>query len=359
MIIKSLEIKNIRNLKNCYLKPGENINIFYGENANGKTSLIESIYLVSNLKSFKTNNLSETINIENINSNINCLYEVNKNSNKLNFEINKTTKKYLKNDKKCKIDEYLWSLFSIVFVPDDILLINGSPSKRRDLIDRAIFYTNKNYINILKNYYKIISNKNINLKKNKINEIENWNILIAKYSSEIVSIRNNYINRINFILNNKLNIFGFSFNILKSISLPDDELENYFLNELKNNLKKEIKYKYSLIGAHRQNIDFNIDNRSLKIFGSQGQKKAFILLFRSSQIIDFETIHKFVPILLLDDMASELDHLNKKIYSEILSKFSGQIFITTTDKNLILSSDKVKYFHVENGLINSFSDQGA
>ncbi len=354
MIIESLEIRNFRNIKNSIFEPNNKINIIYGENANGKTSFIESIYTVSNLKSFRTLNTSEAINIESNIATVDCFFKNNNSKQNLKLDIRKTTKVYTKNNKKIKIDDYLWSLFSIVFMPDDIFLINGSPSKKRDLIDKAIFYTDKKYINILKNYYKIVANKNINLKNNKLSEIENWNALIAKYSSIIVSIRNNYIDRINLILKNNLNNFKYNYEITKSTPLSESDLYEFYIQDLKRNIDKEIKYKYSIIGAHRQNIDFNIDNKKLKIFGSQGQKRSFILLFRSSQIIDFENIHGFVPILLLDDMASELDDLNQNIFFKILNDFPGQIFITTTDKKLFSNSDNIKHFCVEDGKIKSF-----
>ncbi len=355
MIVESLEIKNFRNIKNCLFEPDNKINVIYGRNANGKTSFIESIYTVSNLKSFRTLNTSELINIESNIATVDCFFENNNSKQNLKLDIKKTTKIYTKNNKKQKIDDYLWSLFSIVFMPDDIFFINGSPGKKRELIDKAIFYTEKKYINILKNYSKIVANKNINLKNNKISEIENWNSLIAKYSSIIVSTRNNYIDRINLILKQNLNNFKYKYEITKPASMSESDLYEFYIEDLRKNIDKEIKYKYSIIGAHRQNIDFNIDNKNLKIFGSQGQKRSFVLLFRSSQIIDFENTHNFVPILLLDDMASELDDLNRNIFFKILDDFTGQTFITTTDKNLFLNSDKTKHFCVEDGKIKSFS----
>ena len=354
MIIKSIEINNFRNIKNSFFEPNKDINVIFGNNANGKTSFIESIYSVSNLKSFRTSNLSETINIENNKAIIKCFIENNKIKENIKLEIKSKSKKYFKNNNNNKLDDYLWSLFSIVFIPDDILLINGPPLKKRELIDKAIFYTDKNYLKTLKNYHKIIINKNINLKNNKVDEIENWNILIAKYSSIIVNIRNKYIDRIYYILDKKTDLFKLKYEIVKNINLEDNELYDYFINELNNNLDKEIKYKYSLVGAHKQNIDFNIDGKNLKVFGSQGQKRTFILLFRHSQIIDFEDKHNFVPVLLLDDMASELDHTNKNIFFNILENFSGQIFITTTEKKIVSNSKKVNYFCVENGKINPF-----
>ncbi len=354
MIIENLYIQKFRNIKEGILEPKNGINIIFGDNANGKTSYIESIYSISNLKSFRTNKLSEAINDKCKSFSIECRYK-NLVQNNLKLVVDKNSKLFLKDSKKSKIDDYLWSLFTIVFKPDDILLVNGSPVKRRELIDKAIFFTDKKHISTLNNYYKILANKNINLKDNKIHEIDNWNHLIAKYSSVIVSTRNKYIDKMNTILQNNLNNFDANYKINKSIDLKDCELFEYFSKELEYNLDREMKYKYSIVGCHRQRIDFSIDGKNLKIFGSQGQKRAFVLLFRSSQIVDFESINNFTPILLLDDMASELDKNNRNNFFNILDNFSGQTFITTTDNKLFSNSDKVSYFCVEDGNIKSFS----
>lgn len=354
MIIEKIFIKNFRNIKEGLFEPNKDINVIFGDNANGKTSYIESIYSISNLKSFRTHKISEAVNDKSKSFSIECNYKNLVQSN-LKLVVDRNSKQFLKDSNKSKIDDYLWSIFTIVFKPDDILLVNGSPVKRRELIDKAIFFTDKKHISILNKYYKIVANKNINLRENKINEIDNWNHLIAKYSSVIVSTRNRYIDKINSILQNNLNNFDSNYKITKSLEMKDSELFDYFCEELKNNIDREIKYKHSIVGSHRQNIDFCIDNKSLKIYGSQGQKRAFILLFRSSQIIDFENINNFTPILLLDDMASELDHNNKNIFLNILDNFSGQTFITTTDSKLFSNSDKVSYFCVEDGNIKSFS----
>ena len=132
---------------------------------------------------------------------------------------------FLKNNKKIKTDDYLWSLFTIVFKPDDIILVNGSPEKRGELIDKSIFFTNKKHISILRDYYKIVANKNINLRDNKIDEIHNWNNLIAKYSSVIVAARNDYIDRINSILQRSLDNFDENYSITKSIDIKNNELD--------------------------------------------------------------------------------------------------------------------------------------
>ncbi len=355
MFINKIKIDGFRNIGDEIFFPSKKVNILFGENANGKTSYIEAIYSVSNLKSFRTSNLNETINnLRNI-STINCEYILNECNNTLNLKINKNGRSYLKNDKETKVENYLWSLFTIIFKPEDILLIGGSPSKRRELIDKAIFFIDKDFIKTLKKYYKIVSNKNICLKTNNLKNIEEWNILIAKYSSLIVLKRNKYIERINKIFEDNIFKFKYFYKIENDINISKNELENYFLKEIVKNTNKELKYSYSIVGAHKQNIDFSINNKDLKKFGSQGQKRTFILLFKSSQIIDFQNTHSFSPVLLLDDMASELDDNNKNIFYEIIEKFSGQTFITTTDKKLFSDFKNVSRFFVEDGKISSFS----
>ncbi len=351
MFIENIKINNFRNIENENFQPSERINILFGDNANGKTSFIESIYSISNLKSFRTKNLNETIKSENFFSEILCNYVKNDCRENINLRINKSSKEYLKNDKKCKIDEYLWSLFSIVFKPDDINIINGSPILRREFIDKAIFYIDKNYINLLKKYHKILSNKNINLKNESLNELKEWNTLIAKYSAQITEKRINYIKELNNLINNKGNEFNYNFEITSDYFEYIGDIEKIYIKELNKNLEKEIKYKYSVVGSHRENISVNIDKKDLKVYGSQGQKRTFILLFRASQIENFYNINGFYPILLLDDMASELDDNNKNIFLNLIENFSGQTFITTTDKSLYFKSDKVESFRVSDGKI--------
>lgn len=351
MFIQSIQIENFRNIKSEIFFPSENINILFGENANGKTSFIEAIYAVSNLKSFKTLNLYETINTDENTSSIKCNFYKNLCKESIFFNIKKSTKSYLKNEKKCSLDDYLWSLLSIVFKPDDINIVNGSPGLRREFLDKAIFYTDKNYIKIVKKYLKILTNKNQTLKNENYTNLDEWNFLLAKYSALITFKRLEYLNRINEVLINKCKIFKNTFSLNSNYNEYFEDLENYFLNEIKINKNKEIKYKYSLIGSHREEINIKIDNKELKVFGSQGQKRTFILLFRSSQIDDFYNNNNFYPILLLDDMASELDEKNINVFFDLINNFSGQTFITTTDKNLFSNNKKVKSFRVHNGKI--------
>ncbi|WP_020678237.1 DNA replication/repair protein RecF [Geopsychrobacter electrodiphilus] len=352
MYINDIKLDNFRNIKNNIFYPSPNINLLFGNNAAGKTSFIEAIFSLSNLKSFRTSYLFETINKTKNKSYIECNYTKNNCIENIKIEINKKNKIFFKNDKSVKIDEYLCSIFSIDFKPDDINIISGPPIKRRELIDKAIFYTDKEYFKILKQYFKIIENKNKLLKTENLKNLEEWNILISKYSSIIDKKRSDYIYRLNKILINLP--FKFRINYLDSEKIENKE--NYYLKKINENIDKEIKYKYSIIGCHKNKVNFFYEDNDLNIYGSQGQKRSFIILFRTAQIIDFEYINKFKPILLLDDIASELDINNKNILFNLIENHSGQTFITTTDKNLFLSkSRKLSKFYVKDGTISSFS----
>ncbi len=347
MYTEQININNFRNINNEIFIPSKNINILVGKNAQGKTSYIESIYLISNLKSFRTRNINEIVNHSSDSTIIDCKYKINDCNNELKLKIQNNKKVYLKNDKKINVNEYLWSLLSIIFKPGDILLIDGSPSLRRELIDKAIFYIDKDYIKILIKYKKIIANKNHILKTKNYKYLDEWNDLVVKYSKIITSKRNNYIQRINTLIDKH------NYEIKSDFKIID--IDNFFYDELIKNLEKEKNYGYSVVGSHRENIDFYLEGRKLKSFGSQGQKRAFILLFKSSQILDFEKENNFSPVLLLDDMASELDKNNRNLLFDIIENFKGQTFITTVDDTLFSKSDRISWFHVEDGKISSFS----
>lgn len=355
MFVEKVKIENFRNLKNQFFEPSKNINVIYGDNANGKTSIIESIYTLSNLKSFRTNKIDNLIKIDTTISKLSCDYYKNECRENLTLEINKNSKKYKKNSKDTKISDYLFSLFCIVFQPDDIYIINGPPSIRRDFIDKSIFYTDIDYINILKKYSYVLKNKNALLRSGSYENIEEWNKLIAKYSKIIIDKRIGYVDKINNNFVKYCDYISYKFEIGFSNYKNIDDIENYILFELSENIDSEFKYKKSIYGAHKHNIVFNLNNLDLKNYGSQGQKRSFILTTKSAQIDIYNELRNEIPILLLDDMASELDNYNIKYIVDLVNNFKGQTFITSTKDNILFKSENIKKFKVEDGFISSFT----
>ncbi len=355
MIIKNIKIKNFRNITFTDIKPGSKINFILGKNAQGKTSLVEAIYTAALLKSFRTNSIEDTIN-------------VNKNIAEIEIKINKDNiehilninygKKYRNvhiNGKNPDNNQFFSYLNTIIFYPEEVNYLSNYPFHRRNLLDRAIFYNNYKYIHIYKNYTRCLKQRNLYLKNNH-NDFDCWKEILIKYGSEIIRERLNYLKKINKFFSNE--IFNgiheekYSINYSKYYE-NNDEIENYLSDEFKSKKNKEISLGYTLVGPHRDDIKFLINDKPSEKYASQGQKRSFIISFKTAQIYIYKKKYGFYPILILDDMNSELDSDRKNRLLENIFENSGQVFITSTDVKNIGTATGNKIFKVENGVICS------
>ncbi|BCA78216.1 DNA replication and repair protein RecF [Desulfuromonas sp. AOP6] len=356
MILKNLNIKNFRNLHTLKLDFSEKFNFIYGKNGQGKTNIIEAIYLLANLKSFRVSKNSELITFHKNKASINSTVNFSNYNNIYNLIIENESKKIFINDKKpTNLNDYYGDLKVIVFNPDDINIIKGYPQQRRALLDRAIFLSDKNYLNKLIFFNKCLKQRNLIL-KNDTKNIDVYNEIFLKSSFDIYYERKKYINRIKPIFNK----------IYKEIT-NNNEDPNIIYNEndikilmakleenIEKNIEKEKIYGMTLYGPHRDDPFFLLNDLLIKKYGSQGQQKSFMLAFKSAQVFDIKNETGFCPILLLDDMTSELDSDRRKYFYKFLFNHEGQVFLTGTDKNVF--EDKVfmasKFFEVINGSIN-------
>lgn len=357
MHIEEIYINNFRNIINEKILPENGINIFIGNNAQGKTNFLESIYVISNLKSFRGKKLSEIINYDSDKTKINLKIKKNKVLNTIKFEIEKNIKNiYLNNKKPNRVLESLGFLDTILFFPDDIFVVKGSPSLRRSLIDRAIFQTDNSYLYLFQDYLRCLKQRNAALKE-KNSVVDLWDDQFIDLATRISFSRTGYIERINKILAETFK------NICQSseiITIKYQDLENdfkkysaKFRNKLILGKEKERLYGMTLIGPHRDDIQFLLNGQLLSQYASQGQQRSFMLAFKTAQLIDFKNNRGVRPVLLLDDMTSELDERRKDAFFESLLDLSGQVFITSTETDLIKHRRffEAKFFQVEKGKI--------
>ena len=354
MYIESIKIKDFRNIDNCYIKPNKKINFILGKNAQGKTNLIETIYYSSFFKSFRTNkNINlikkdiETffINIDIVNNNVN---------NRLKISLNrKNIKEVFINEKKPDNKNFYRVLNSIIYFPDEISYLKNYPTYRRNLIDRSIFYINNNYINIYKKYKKCLKQRNIYLKSND-NKNDIWKEQLIEYAHLIIVERINYLERINEYFNqiNESNkneeLYSIKYSNYNKEKIKDDLFNKFKINE-----NKEKKYGFTLTGPHIDDFIFSINNNNINMYSSEGQKRSLLLSYKQAQLLDYKDNYGYYPVLLFDDMGSELDSSRKtSIFNRIL-KNSGQVFITTMDIPDIAKSEST-IFKVVNGDFSEF-----
>lgn len=372
MKILSIKLKNFRNYANLNVEFNSIINIIYGNNAQGKTNLLEAIYYMAFGFTYRTKSEEELIKFgaTDFSTDINF-------SNK--FYKNKIIiKKYMKNGKYKKeltfnnnvlrAKEHYGLLNVVLFSPDDLQIVKGEPGLRRKFINLEIAQTNKYYYNLLVKYNKTMQQRNKFLKdsKEKINidftQLSVWDSELAKIAAEIIIIRLETLKKISEIsadIYSKLTLSKETLNlsyilktsdgdIFKIYSKTQKEWEEWYLKEFKMRRNLDIIRCSTSIGPHRDDILINVDDNNLRAFGSQGQQRSAALALKLAELEFIKEVKEEYPVLLLDDVMSELDSGRRK---QLLTFIDGKVqtFITVNDKELVKYLPDSKYFYVENG----------
>ena len=361
MYLEKLSLQNFRNYASLNIKLNPHVNIIYGNNAQGKTNLLESIYVLGLTKShlFQLDNHlitsgKEFYKIKGIikKDNIKTQYEILGN---INSKILKIDGQEIK-----KVTDYINnSLNIIIFYPEDLEIIKGSPNLRRNFLNLELSQLSNNYLKILNEFNKLLKIRNEYLKKmaKNINIDRTYFSIITNYfvdkSLIIYKMRKKFVEKLN---ENCGKIFEEitklpNFHIDYITNYIDDNIEkDSFLKKLTDNLEKEIKFGSTLYGPHRDELEFFLGEKSLKIYGSQGQKRMAVLATKLSEIPIFQNFKGTNPILLLDDVFSELDDIKKNNIIKYLSE-DIQVIITTTDLKKINKKKfaSVNIFKIKNG----------
>lgn len=346
MWISNIKIKNFRNYTNEEIILNKNINVFYGENAQGKTNIIESIYLASMGKSFRAKKDSEMINFGAQNSLIEVEFNKSDRNGKVKIELGNKKNIYLNGIKLKKLSELLGNIHLVIFTPDDIGILKGSPQNRRRFLDIMISQLRPNYVNIYNMYLKTLEQRNNYLRQIKEqnkdeNLLEIWDENLAEYAVNIYKYRNEFIEKIknkikkihSQITNNEENIE------LEYISECKDKQE--FLKVLKERRKLDIIKGFTTKGIHRDDFLIYINEKETSVYGSQGQNRTAMLSLKLSELnVIYDEIGEY-PILLLDDFMSELDSKRRKSFLENIR--DTQVIITCTQKISIENLETFMY----------------
>ncbi len=376
MILKQLSVKNFRNYSSANINLSSKINIFFGQNAQGKTNLLESIYFLSFTKSHRS--FIDNTLIKNGENYLKITGILKNNSpfkTKLEIILEKDKKSiYVDDDVYKKVGDYITKLNIIIFYPDDLDIIKGSPNIRRRYLNSEISQYDNNYLILLNKFRKIQKMRNDYLKKMSINNNydEQYFFIMNDYyidsSLKIFKIRNNFINEINEVIENIFydltGLKGFHIDYKNSLNITDfdnidnKEIINIFKEKLNNTLDSEIRVGSSLIGPHKDDIEFYLNDLNLKNYGSQGQQRLAVLTVKLAEIEILKKHNLETPILLLDDVFSELDDEKKNRLLKYISK-DIQTIITTTDlKNIDKKiKKKSKLFEIENGNIKRVMEE--
>lgn len=360
MIIREIELKDFRNYKNLQVSFSEDINIFLGENAQGKTNLLEGIYLNAMAKSFKTIREREMIRFGEDYCRIKTKANYSDDDHLIEIAISREGAKAITVDgvKIRRTSELLDKVHIIIFSPEDLKIVKDEPTKRRNFIDREICQIRPRYVSDLNQYRRALKQRNACLKEETVDEgvLDIWDRELVQYGSRVVRMRREFIQSIGEISRDiHHRISGGRENLeLQYETEIDDEgnEENFFYDLLKKEREKDRHYGSTGKGPHRDDLKISADGRDLRRFGSQGQQRTAALSLKLSEIkvIEDETGER--PILLLDDVLSELDNERQKYLINSLGE--NQMFITTTDLigSVARSLPQGKVFRIKNGEID-------
>ena len=352
MILKSIALRDYRNFISEKVEFCGGSNIISGKNAQGKTNLIEAVWLFTSCKSFRTTNEKELIRSGCEASSITGVFEKNGRDYEvdLRFFSNKT-KQIQINGIKVKQGELLGKFPAVMFFPEQLSLIKSGPDIRRKFLDMSISQIKPRYYSVLTEYNRVLAQKNHllkNAKNSDIDTLEIWNARQAKISSIISNTRRTYCEK---LTRNALmylsEISGKTENLTVEYNISGGTTNEYDLfNKICSLKKEEIETGYSQIGAHKDDFDFYINGSSSKRFASQGQQRSIVLCLKLAEADMMEEVHGEYPLLLFDDVLSELDEYRKDFITNRIK--DKQVIITSCDvpDNV---GDKVLW--VENGKI--------
>ena len=384
MYIKKLKLKNYRNYNETEISFDNNINIIYGDNAEGKTNLLESIYICSTSKSHKNSKEDDIIKFNEEEAHIKIFFEKeNKKEIVIDIQLNKNKKKGIAVNKVKieKLSEFLGLFNVIMFAPEDLNIIKDGPQIRRKFIDIEICQIDKLYTVSLNNYNKTLNQRNILLKDisetnvNKqylIDMLDVYDEKLVEYGTEIILKRKKnieklgeYVKDIHYRISDEKEelIIDYENDVWDSYANQDVVTINSDQNKLVNELKKiylkklletrnqDIKNQYTGIGPHRDDISFKIADKDIRKFGSQGQKKTAAISLKLSELSIIKEKINETPVLLLDDVFSELDEKRQKLLVSNLEGVQTIITCTGIKKNIFDLLNPNKIFQVKNGAI--------
>ena len=332
MIISNIKLKNFRNIEDLNIDPHYKLNYFFGDNAQGKTNIIESIHYCSFLKSYRNKNNFDLIKNDSDFFYINLTVKNNNIVNNLKVYFDRKKNKNIKIDNNTPDgSEFYKKINSIIYYPDEINYLNLYPQYRRNFIDRSIFLLDTNYLTNFSKYKKILKNRNNLLKRNEYNkELDSiWIESLVIEAVHIIKKRKIFLDSINkLLLENSINNEKYQINY-KDYKV--NHLYDFLKEKIENSLEKDLKLGYTTIGPHSDDFIFEINNNDIRKYSSEGQKKSFLLKLKKAQITNYFDLYENYPVLIIDDIANELDKNRKNKYLSDLIENSGQVFITTTD----------------------------
>lgn len=361
MIVESLKLQNYRNYEYLNMNFDEKINIIYGDNAQGKTNILESMYVCATSKSHRGSKDREIIRFDNDESHI----KVNVRKNDMNYRIDMHLKKnkpkgIAVNGIPIKRAVELFGILNIVFFsPEDLNIIKNGPSERRRFIDMELSQLDKIYLDCLINYNKVVNQRNSLLKEyafsgrdDIISSLDIWDMQLVKYGNDVIKSREKFVKEINDLvksIHTKLSGDREQLEIIYEPCVKEQDFES----ELVRVRDRDLKFKCTNIGPHKDDMCFLINGMDVRKYGSQGQQRTAALSLKLAEIELVKQIIHDTPVLFLDDVLSELDSRRQNFLLDSIGNIQTMITCTGLDEFVNNRFSINKIFKVVNGTVSS------
>ena len=359
MIIKSLELADFRNYESLNISFDEGTNILYGDNAQGKTNILEAIYVSATTKSHKGSKDKEIINFQKEEAHIRTYIQKDGLEQRVDMHLRKNKSKGIAVDgNKLKKAADLLGLLNVVFFsPEDLSIIKNGPMERRRFADLELCQLDNFYLYNLNNYNKIINQRNKLLKDMSYNPglketLNIWDSQLVSYGSKIIERRKIFAEQLSEIIKEiHLKLSGGKEEIL--IQYEPDVCISDFEEKMKNSQERDIRTKMTSVGPHRDDFSFIVNGIDIRKYGSQGQQRTAALSLKLSEIELVKKITKDTPVLLLDDVLSELDSNRQNYLLNSIGDIQTIITCTGLDEFINNRFEINKVFRVENGKVEA------
>jgi DNA replication and repair protein RecF len=364
MFLTRIEASGFRNLEG-FAEFGPGLNIFYGDNAQGKTNWLEAIYILGNTKSFRTSQLRECIAFNQPQALLRGETLRGSVTKQIQLLIAEDSKQLFINGKREALARYLGNLAVFVFSLEEMDVIRGDPGQRRRFVDRGAVTSSPRFLNTLSRYNQVIKQKNRLLGEASksdnpgqfVSQVEAWNEQLVELGAAIHNQRTDYVARLNNVLDQKDHgraIFGAErINVRYRSQLEGkgdlDRYADFFRERLALRLTAEIAAGHSLIGPHRDDLEILSDGREVARYGSAGQQRSALLLLDLAQVSIYNSVYEESPVLLIDDIDAELD---RGRIEALLSELEGRTqTVVSTSRRAIANRyrDRASVYCVKQG----------
>jgi len=360
--VTRLGLRDFRNFAEAEVHPHPRFNVVWGENGQGKTNLLEALYWLATLRPYRASRLRELVRWGEKATRVEVQVERDGLIHRLAVEVRDGERRALREEKQARTSQYFGALAVVMFTPDDVGMVRGSPDLRRRFVDRAIFTGRPAHLATVLDYRRALDGRNRLLREHAPDDlVDVYEMTLAQQAARLMAARRAYIERlaprfaavVSAVAGSELGV-ELSYRPSLAVQPVDDAQALY--ESWAADRGRDRDRGFTQRGPQADDLGFTLLDRSARSYASQGQQRAMVLALKIAEIQLLEEIRQCTPVLLLDDVSSELDPRRNARLFEFLGAFEGQVFITTTDPGFLKIDAERRIWRVEAGVVSRQED---